>query len=71
MTCINIQVDVDIREFETDDLLDELESRGSLPVEESFDKELLEKIWIKRRQNNHDYQTELDQLIYQVLGHVV
>jgi hypothetical protein len=71
MTRIKIEVDVDISEFETEDLLDELESRGSLPVEESFDKELLEKIWIKRRLNNHDYQTELDQLIYQVLGHVV
>jgi len=71
MTCITIEVDVDISKFETEDLLDELESRGSLPVEESFDKELLGKIWIKRRQNNHNYQTELDQLIYQVLGHVV
>ena len=67
-----VEVDVDISEFETDDLRDELESRGALPVEESFDaKELLEKIWMKRRLGNHDYQTELDQLIYQVLGHVV
>jgi hypothetical protein len=69
---IETEVDVDISKFETEDLRDELEARGSLPVEESFDaKELLEKIWMKRRQNNHDYQTELDQLIYQVLGHVV
>jgi hypothetical protein len=67
-----VEVDVDISEFETEDLLDELEARGSLPVEGSFDsKELVEKIWMKRRLGNHDYQTELDQLIYQVLGHVV
>jgi hypothetical protein len=69
---IETEVDVDISKFETEDLRDELEARGSLPVEESFDaKELLEKIWMKRRLNNHDYQTELDQLIYQVLGHVL
>jgi hypothetical protein len=67
-----VEVDVDISEFDTEDLLDELEARGSLPVEGSFDsKELLEKIWMKRRLGNHDYQTELDQLIYQVLGHVM
>ena len=67
-----VEVDVDMSEFDTDDLIEELESRGSLPVEGSFDsKELVEKIWMKRRLNNHDYQTELDQLIYQVLGHVV
>jgi len=67
-----VGVDVDITEFDTEDLLDELEARGSLPAAANFDaKELLEKIWMKRRLNNHDYQTELDQLIYQVLGHVV
>jgi len=67
-----VEVDVDISEFDTEDLLDELASRSSLPVESSFDsKELLEKIWLKRRVGNHDYQQELDQLIYQVTGHVV
>ena len=67
-----VEVDVDLSDFETEDLLDELASRSSLPMEEDFQgKELLEKIWLKRRQGNHDYQTELDQLIYQVTGHVV
>ena len=67
-----VEVDVDISEFDTEDLLDELASRGSLPMEEDFHgKELLEKIWLKRRQGNHDYQEELDRLIYEVLGHVV
>jgi hypothetical protein len=67
-----VEVDVDISEFDTEDLLDELAARSSLPVEEDFHgKELLEAIWMKRRLGNHDYQTELDQLIYQVLGHVV
>jgi hypothetical protein len=67
-----VEVDVDISEFDTEDLLDELESRGSLPPEANGDaKELVEAIWLKRRLGNHDYQTELDQLIYRVLGHVV
>ena len=67
-----VEVDVDISEFDTEDLLDELASRGSLPMEEDFpSKELLEAIWLKRRMKNDNYQKELDQLIYQVLGHVV
>lgn len=67
-----VEVDVDISEFETDDLLDELAARGSLPQEaDDNSKELLTAIWLKRRVGNHDYQSELDNLIYQVLGHVV
>jgi hypothetical protein len=67
-----VEVDVDISEFDTEDLLDELAARGSLPIEEDFHgKELLEAIWLKRRNGNNNYQEELDQLIYQVLGHVV
>ena len=67
-----VEVDVDISEFETDDLLDELASRSSLPTEaDSNAKELVEQIWLKRRQGNHDYQQELDKLIYQVTGRVV
>ena len=67
-----VEVDIDLSDFETDDLLDELASRSSLPMEEDFHgKELLEQIWMKRRMGNHDYQQELDQLIYQVTGHVI
>jgi hypothetical protein len=67
-----VEVEVDISEFDTEDLLDELAARGSLPAEADFDaKELLETIWMKRRNGNDNYQEELDRLIYQVLGHVV
>jgi hypothetical protein len=67
-----VEVDVSLSDFETDDLLDELESRGSLPVGGQIDaKELVEQIWLKRRLGNHDYQTELDKLIYAVLGKIV
>jgi len=67
-----VEVDVELTEFDTEDLLDELESRGALPVEGDIDaKELVEKIWLKRRLGNHDYQAELDKLIYAVLGKIV
>ena len=67
-----VEVDVGLSDFDTDDLLDELESRGSLPVEGQIDaKELVEQIWLKRRLGNHDYQQELDKLIYAVLGKIV
>ena len=67
-----VEVDIDISEFDTEDLLDELEYRGKLPVEGSFDsKELVEKIWMKRRMGNNDYEFELDQLIYAVTGRVI
>ena len=67
-----VEVDVELTDFDTQDLLDELESRGELPTEADFDaKELIEKIWQKRRLGKDNYQAELDQLIYQVLGHVL
>jgi bacillopeptidase F (M6 metalloprotease family) len=68
MPYITTEVDVDLGEFDTKDLLDELKFRGEMP---SNAKELLETIWLKRRLGNHDYQTELDQLIYQVLGYAI
>ena len=69
-----VEVDVDMSEFDTDDLIEELENRGNWPGSSDirFDStELLETIWKKRRLGNHDYQTELDQLIYAVLGKVI
>jgi hypothetical protein len=67
-----VEVDVDLVDFDTEDILEELERRGSLPTEGDVDaKELVQQIWLKRRLGNHDYQHELDQLIYQVLGRVI
>jgi len=67
-----VEVDVDLSEFDTEDLLDELASRGSLPNDASIDsKEILEAIWLKRRLGNHDYQDELDKLIYATLGKII
>lgn len=66
-----VEVDVDISEFDTEDLLDELEARGSLPVEGSGEvEEIVENIWMLRRYGK-DYQRELDDLIYKVLDKIV
>jgi hypothetical protein len=67
-----VEVDVDLGEFDTDDLIEELESRGALPVDSNIDaKELLENIWLKRRVGRTDYESELDRLIYAGLGKIV
>jgi hypothetical protein len=66
-----VEVDVDMSEFDTEDLLEELEARGSFPLEGSGDaKEIVEKIWMLRRYGK-DYQRELNDLIYRVLGKIV
>ncbi len=66
-----VEVDVNLSEFDTEDLIEELESRGA-GVEPEFGdgKELLEKIWRKRR-TGQNYQRELDELIWLGLGKVL
>jgi hypothetical protein len=65
-----VEVDVDLSDFETDDLIEELESRGAGATDYGDGKEILETIWLKRRQGR-DYQTELEQLIWLGLGKVL
>jgi hypothetical protein len=65
-----VEVDVDLSDFETDDLIEELESRGSAVMEYGDGKEVLRSIYEKRRLGQ-DYQTELDQLIWLGLGRVL
>ena len=70
---IYTEVEVDISEFDTEDLIDELESRGELPATTSgpYDcTELVEQIWMRRR-NGQDYNYPLDQLIYNVTGRII
>ena len=46
-----VEVDVDLDDFDTDDLLEELERRGNLPIEGSEGaKAILEQIYYLRRQ---------------------
>jgi hypothetical protein len=65
-----VEVDVDLSDFETDDLIEELESRGSGVTDQGDGKEVLNAIYEKRRLGR-DYQAELDQLIWLGLGKIV
>ena len=65
-----VEVDVDLGDFDTDDLLEELEERGALPVEGDLNaKELVEKMYYLHRQGQ-DCTPMLDQLFYSVLGRI-
>jgi hypothetical protein len=78
MSYITVSADVDARdvldELDTDDLIEELERRGrdynTNGVDADAMRELLEKIWMNRR-TGKDYQSELNALIYGVLGKIV
>jgi hypothetical protein len=62
-----VEVDVDLSDFDTDDLIEELESRGAGTGEFGDGKDILEIIYEKRRLGK-DYQKELDKLIWLGLG---
>jgi hypothetical protein len=65
-----VEVDVDLGDFDTDDLIEELESRGAGVSGFGDGKELLVKIYENRRLGK-DYQQELDQLIWMGLGKIL
>jgi hypothetical protein len=71
---VDTQVEVDLDEFDTDDLIEELVSRGLDYNTNGVDADeihyLLEAIWLSRRRGL-DYQRELDKLIWGVLGKLV
>ena len=68
--CTEVEIDVELSEFDTDDLIEELESRGAGTGEFGDGKEILQVIYEKRRLRQ-DYQSELDQLIWLGLGKFV
>ena len=69
-----VEVDVELSDFDDDELLDELESRGldlnSKYISGDQMQELLTQVWIKRREGR-EYQRDLDDLIYYGLGKIV
>ena len=66
-----VEVDVDLEEFDTDDLLEELDLRGALlPEGNVIAKDLIEQIYYLRRQGQA-YEHLMDSLIYSVLGRIV
>ncbi len=71
---ITTEVEVNLDEFDTEDLIEELGHRGvdynTNGVDADEMRELLEAIWLNRRRGI-DYQRELDDLIWGVLGKIV
>ena len=68
---VETYVDVDLDDFDTDDLVEELEKRGlGMEVSSETGTELLTAIYQKRRLGQ-DYQLELDELIYLGIGKIV
>jgi hypothetical protein len=66
-----VEVDVDLDDFDTDDLIEVLEKRGKgLEVASSTGTDLITAIYQKRRLGQ-DYQRELDELIYLGIGKIV
>ena len=67
---VTVDAEVDLSDFDTDDLIEELESRGVDYNTKGVDADEMRAL-LKRRLGNHDYQAELDRLIYGVLGKVI
>lgn len=66
-----VEVDVDLDDFDDEDLIEELERRGlGLEVAARSGTDLLTTIYKKRRLGQ-DYQRELDELIYLGVGKIV
>ena len=66
-----VEVDVDLDDFDTDDLIEELERRGKgFEIASNSGTELVTAIFEKRR-TGQDYQKELDELIYVAIGRIV
>ena len=71
---VTATVDVDLSEFDTDELIEELESRGldmnTKYVDADRVREQLEDVWQRKRQGL-SFDAQLDQLIYTALGRIV
>jgi len=65
-----VDIDIDMDDFDTDDLVEELERRGAGSTDYGDGKEILQTIYLKRRLGQ-DYQKELDQLIWLGLGKII
>jgi hypothetical protein len=65
-----VEVDVELDDFDDDDLIEEVERRNLGVNTDMYGRELVERIHQLRR-TGQDYQVELDQLIYNVTGKFV
>lgn len=65
-----VEFDVELSDFDTEDLVEELESRGSGVLDYTDGRELLEAVYQKYR-TGQDYTEELRNLIYHGLGKIL
>jgi len=65
-----VEIDVELSDFEDDDLIEEVERRNLGINTDMYGRELVERIHQLRR-TGQGYQVELDQLIYNVTGKFV
>jgi hypothetical protein len=65
-----VEVEVDLDDFDDDELIEELERRGTGTVDYGNGTEVLQAIYQKRRLGQ-DYQADLDKLIWLGLGKFV
>ena len=72
---ITTKVEVELSDFDTEDLVEELESRGydfannDIPLGNGNGNSLLEQIYQKRR-TNRNFDAELDLFLQQSLGRI-
>ena len=72
---ITTEVEVELSDFDTEDLVEELESRGydfannDIPLGNGNGDSLLEQIYQKRR-TNRNFDAELDLFLQQSLGRI-
>lgn len=66
-----VNVDVDLSELDTEDLITELEARGEdvIVLTQNESNKLVEQIYNLYR-SNQDYELELTKLFYLVLGRI-
>jgi hypothetical protein len=64
------EVDVDMSDFNTEDLIEELESRGGPLSDRGGDTHELIRTIYQLRRTGQDYQQELDKLIWAMIGKV-
>lgn len=65
-----VTVDVELSKFDTEDLIEELEARGEMPSFGADTDYMLNQIYELRRLGK-DYDSVLDQYLYQKLGRVI
>jgi hypothetical protein len=65
-----VEIEVDMSDFDDNELIDELERRGKYTPSMGDTNELIDKIYHLRRQGK-PYERELDEYLYQMTGRAI